>query len=213
MLNTRLDSSKDAKLSELNQRKLKRKAELKVLTCRIEEINQELIQIEAEHVAIHNTRVALLALPTEVTCLIFQFALGYHIPRHSEPFFEVTASHVCCQWRTISLAYPLLWTRFCYVNPKVFLRDLDRLDAYLDRSMPRGLELWLDFRETPPDDEVALLEKMLEHVERWKSFSVFTAGEDALVHHLHKIEHVFAPSLEHFAFSCELLDFSGSDDL
>ncbi|KDR69803.1 hypothetical protein GALMADRAFT_255616 [Galerina marginata CBS 339.88] len=213
MSNNRLDSSKEAKLSELNQRKLKRKAELKVLTCSIEEINQELIQIEAEHAAIQNTRVALLALPTEVTCLIFQFALGYHVPRHSEPFFEITASHVCSQWRTISLAYPRLWRRVCYVGPKIFLRDLDRLDAYLQRSVPQGLELWLDFRKTHIDDEEALLEKTLEHVERWKFFSVFAAEEDSLAHLLHEIEHVCAPNLEHFAFSCEVLGFPRSYDL
>ncbi|KDR82029.1 hypothetical protein GALMADRAFT_240466 [Galerina marginata CBS 339.88] len=211
MPNNRQDPSTDAELSKLTQQKLRCKAERKALVLRIEELDQEVIRIDANYAAIHNKRLPLLGLPTEVTCMILQFAVGsgYHISGQKRRYFEVIASHVCRQWRSIALTYSRLWARFCYVGPKTFLNDMDRLDAYLNRSVSHELELWLDFRMTPIQNELDLLEMALGQIERWKCFVVSSGGEDSLFGIHSRIGHLGAPKLEHFSFVCEVFSPSG----
>ncbi|KDR82048.1 hypothetical protein GALMADRAFT_135424 [Galerina marginata CBS 339.88] len=201
--------TKDAVLSKLHQKRSKCKAEREVLAHRMEELDQELSQIEAECAAVHNACIPLLMLPMEITCIIFHFALGYHTRRHREPYFEVIASHVCRRWRSISLTYPRLWASFCHAEDSH--HSPDRLDAYLDRSGPLGLELCLNFRKTCLDDQLVLLEKTLNHAERWKFFTVFGTGEEFLIKIPSKIKAVYVPNLKHFTFSCEAPRHSDED--
>ncbi|KDR72985.1 hypothetical protein GALMADRAFT_142686 [Galerina marginata CBS 339.88] len=198
MLKSLLEPSKVEKMSKLLEKKLKYEAERDAL-------DEKIIEVKLQYTLIHNSCVPLLVLPTEVTCMIFQHAMVHPVEDDSEegrvPWSEVIISHVCRQWRSISLAYPRLWGCFCYDD-----RDSspERLDTYLQRSTTHNLDLWFDFRAKSGDaeDYSPLLEKILPHTRRWKYVTILSDTEDVVSTFVSNIESVFAPNLVHFALCC-----------
>ncbi|KDR82053.1 hypothetical protein GALMADRAFT_135430 [Galerina marginata CBS 339.88] len=214
MSKLRQDPSDEAELAKLLQKKRTIQIERDALELRIEELDRDMIEVQAKYGAIYNKRTSVLKLPTEVTCMIFSCAAGYPMEGDSENgshlLLEVTVSHVCRQWRSICLAFPQLWASFSYDGPEASHVPLDRLDAYLERSSSQPLELWLDFREDNGSqflgDSLALLEKTLSHINRWKRVTVLSDLYTPLRDFLSELDSVSAPNLEHFACCCGIPD-------
>jgi len=99
---------------------------------------------------------------------------------------EIALSHVCYQWRSISLAYPNLWTLYCgYVQPEKMASStessssktkkfsFEELDAYLERPSQLPSDIWLDFSD--PDYIVSRLALAIitdpKHAARWRRVS------------------------------------------
>ncbi|KDR72984.1 hypothetical protein GALMADRAFT_252357 [Galerina marginata CBS 339.88] len=168
------------------------------------QLDEKIIEVKLRYALVHNSCVPLLVLPTEVTCMIFHYAMAHPVEDDSEeervPWSEVIISHVCRQWRSISLAYPRLWGSFCHNGPK---SSLERLDTYLQRSAPHALDLWFDFRTDPGEDDSALLEKILPHTSRWKYVTILSYKKDVVSTLVSDIESISAPNLEHFALCCD----------
>ncbi|KDR82055.1 hypothetical protein GALMADRAFT_264330 [Galerina marginata CBS 339.88] len=197
-------SSKDAKMALLWQRKIEYEADKEGLLCRIEEIDYKIKEVQAEYNAMHNSLTPVMSLPMEVTCMIFQFAHEYTKQRHSTeaklPRVEIVVSHVCSQWRSISLSCPHIWSNFCYDAHETSCNHLNRLNAYLGRSATVALDLWFDFGAVFVDHHLALLQQTLPHVERWKRITIILGWKDEFLPFLSSIRDVAAPNLEHFTF-------------
>ncbi|KDR82047.1 hypothetical protein GALMADRAFT_207391 [Galerina marginata CBS 339.88] len=135
----RMDQSEEAELSRLLETQMKYEAEREALALRLRELDRKIVNTQAEHRAVRNRYVPLSMLPTEVTGLIFQKVLEYSIQRSSEEgrrvLVEIIVSHVCHQWRSISLAFPPLWAIFRHRgrSSSTSHLSLDQLDAYLER--------------------------------------------------------------------------------
>ncbi|KDR82054.1 hypothetical protein GALMADRAFT_264329 [Galerina marginata CBS 339.88] len=126
---------------------------------------------------------------------------------------QVVLSHVCRRWRSISLSYPSLWTSFSHHGCQSSLRSLARLDAYLERSTSRALELWFDFVGDHSENHFILLEKVLPHIKRWKRVTILSGKDNPTFSFLHSICAVAAPNLEHFVLRFHILDSRRDSDL
>ncbi|KAF8204125.1 hypothetical protein BJ912DRAFT_896076 [Pholiota molesta] len=120
---------------------------------------------------------------------------------------EVVISHVCQQWRYVSLGVPALWTTFYYIddcrsNPREILQ---RLDAYLERSGTQLLDIWIDLRagrRNLVDRNQSLITKTIVHINRWRSFHFFPHYVPALLlTFLTQLKDLAAPNLETFCTS------------
>ncbi|KDR82013.1 hypothetical protein GALMADRAFT_264295 [Galerina marginata CBS 339.88] len=205
---------RDAELSRLQSKKNKCHAERKALTLRIKELDREIAEVKAEYGAVYNEPAPLLSLSTEVTCLIFDFTVAAELTstrntladdQDERKFLpEIVVSQVCRQWRSISLSYPTLWTRFCYDAPNASHVPFDRLDVYLERSASQPLELWFNFRVSEDGwtrkGQQALLQRSIPAMARCKCLTVLsdpTTPIDAL---LTEIASLSAQNIEHFVF-------------
>ncbi|KDR82012.1 hypothetical protein GALMADRAFT_221901 [Galerina marginata CBS 339.88] len=205
---------RDAELFRLQEKQKKCQAERKALAIRIEELDREIAEVQAEYGAVYNEPAPFLTLSTEVTCLIFDFMVaagfittGETLTDQDKRQFlsEVIVSQVCRQWRSISLAYPALWTHFCHDGPRASRVPLDRFDAYLERSASQPLELWFDFRgsadrEWTLDGQLALFQRSIPAIARWKCFTVLSDPTTPVDTLLSEMASLSAQNLEHFVF-------------
>ncbi|KAF8971858.1 hypothetical protein BDZ97DRAFT_1150891 [Flammula alnicola] len=119
---------------------------------------------------------------------------------------EVVISHVCRQWRAVSLGLPTLWTTFYYSAHASSHIPLGRLEAYLQRSGMQLLDLWFDARGTQirrarRKNILNLIQSTIPHVARWRRFIVLPDEYFTLVSILKGIEDLAAPNLENFSVS------------
>ncbi|KIM49699.1 hypothetical protein M413DRAFT_21864 [Hebeloma cylindrosporum] len=192
-------------LSSLLEKKRRLEAEREELFRRLEEVEREIKNTQAECGAIYNIDSPILSLPAEITCSIFLQALEFRdedgcIDTHAT---ELTISHVCRQWRAAAIALPSLWSSFYYHGPSASPATPDRFKAYLDRSKSNTLELWLDLRKTTPDEQVwAILEETIAVVSRWRVVSIFSDSSEIASQLKSKALH--APNLEHLTLQLDL---------
>lgn len=208
-----------ASASSLLQKKRKLEDERQALARKLDDLDAEITQTQAEYGKLCNRSTPILTLPVEVTCLIFRETFSTVAPVETkDPNYqtfkltEVDITHVCRQWRSVAISLPILWTTFYYFANTSSAATLDRFEVYLERSKTRLLELWFEFRGTHSHKEAlhrAALEKAIVHVDRWRLFTVFSSSETeakssfnsevlALLKPLH------APNLEHFALYPDL---------
>ncbi|KDR82031.1 hypothetical protein GALMADRAFT_135408 [Galerina marginata CBS 339.88] len=209
----RMDEREAVELFRLLETKVKYEAEREALALRLKELDRKTREAQVEYGVARNRYTRLLTLPTEVTCLIFQTALEHSLRRSNEgegrDLLEVVVSHVCHQWRTISLVYHPLWATFRYYgrgSSDLYL-VLDRLDAYLERSASHTLELSFDFRDAEFTlDHFDLLEKILRHAARWRSLTILSDQNTLLgfIDFLPRIEAISAPNLEYLTLCCNI---------
>ncbi|CAA7260967.1 unnamed protein product [Cyclocybe aegerita] len=146
-------------------------------------------------------------LPTEVTCAIFEAALGpspFFTGGQSLPGSEVIAiSQVCRTWRDIALDYTPLWTTFAYSDkgPMSNLNQemvLSRLQLHLDRSGGRPVDLWVDAANSQLSDK--LYDAFTEHMGRWRRVALqLNPSSDGVP--LRIAQPDLAPNLEAFALA------------
>ena len=129
----------------------------------------------------------IFSIPNEITMLIFSFAC------HPSPIFcrnrrsgfnaeelsqyareegqELTISQVCQAWRSISHAYPELWSSFHYYSKYSRQYFTARLDTYLERAQSSLMALWVCFSTT---EDVSTVFEMLRRANnsRWQKISL-----------------------------------------
>ncbi|KJA19076.1 hypothetical protein HYPSUDRAFT_44530 [Hypholoma sublateritium FD-334 SS-4] len=129
----------------------------------------------------------IFSIPNEITMLIFSFAChpspifgqsrmhGFNAEELShfarEEGHELTVSHVCRSWRSISLAYAELWSSFHYFSKYNRQHFTARRRAYLERAQSSLLTLWVCFSST---EDVTNIFQMLRctNNSRWRKISL-----------------------------------------
>ncbi|KAF8903276.1 hypothetical protein CPB84DRAFT_781514 [Gymnopilus junonius] len=211
-LNWSRDSSAyELELAKILQEQDRYEKERKALQCHLKDGNRRILGLQARYAMLSNRKCSILQLPEEITRTIFFCTQEY--PNESKlywlgesgPLPEVVISHVCRQWRSISLAYPFLWTRFGHDAGQSNHVPLDRFEAYLSRSRSKPLELWFDFHvddheEIDLEELLALLEMAISHVHRWKYVYVMSDEDFPLWTVSGMLEWASVPWLEYFAF-------------
>jgi len=193
----------------------------RLLNKQLNDVNVKIVEVQSEYGAIYNRRCPVLQLPVEVTCLIFEHS---QLPtvvdeeeeeeEEEEYLMEVVVSHVCRRWRKIALGYPKLWTKFYYEADEDHRRPssvpLARLEAYMVRSATQPVRLWLDFGQDSSYEELdnELVNKAIDHVQRWKHFVLFSAQMSLLSNHVPRLSHVSAPFLEYLVLRCNAEDYA-----
>ena len=178
-----------------------------------------------------NQTSPLLSLPVEIICSIFHWACSEPSPFTTSGLgessrTEIALSHVCHQWRSISLAHPVLWTLYCgYIQPgkiassteysssKAKKFSFEELDAYLERSSQLPLDLWLDFSDPDRIDYPELALDMItdaKHAARWRRVSLRLHEEWALENLLDPLRKVAAPLLQSFEVDIITAPITGS---
>ncbi|CAA7269842.1 unnamed protein product [Cyclocybe aegerita] len=148
-----------------------------------------------------------LSLPIEVTCAIFEMAVG------PSPFFTggeplpgneaIAISQVCKKWRGIALDYTPLWTIFAYSDkgPMGNLCQgmiLQRLQLHLDRSRGQPIDFWVNTPE--PDMSDLLYDAFTQHMSYWRRVALQLNPSGAGVSE-RIAQPDFAPNLEAFAMA------------
>ncbi|KAF5335608.1 hypothetical protein D9758_017271 [Tetrapyrgos nigripes] len=127
-------------------------------------------------------------VPTEVLNNIFLFTTerneNQYVHHYAEFIMPLTISHTCTRWRSIALSDGFLWTNLDITDFSEIA--IYRTHAWLSRSKNRPLSILMDFRDDEWDWDGkdrhhftgrhmrVFLELLLPHVERWKSFRIYT---------------------------------------
>ncbi|KAH7906243.1 hypothetical protein BJ138DRAFT_654227 [Hygrophoropsis aurantiaca] len=132
-----------------------------------------------------------------------------------EPKFQVLVSHVCKHWRTVALSTPALWT---VINIGPIERSaLERVQCLVERS--KGLPVSIRIDCEPPDDEDseddadspgggdpkpislndlnALLDILVPHVQRWRTFELSVSSYELMFATLLKLSAPSVPAATH----------------
>ena len=191
MPHTNFTDDEKAKMDEYSAKIVQLKEKRRI---QLEDIDNEIIAVQACLGAIHNKRSPLLRVPVELTCRIFTFAQQ---PRNKDKLeIEIVVSKVCHQWRSIALGLPKLWTTFYHEADGYAAVPLQRFVAYLERSAPLPLCIWFDFEADDNEpSNVELVEKAVEHAYRWQYFTMLSADE-LLLKLLYQLQETSAPMLE-----------------
>lgn len=208
-----------ASASNLLQKKRRLEDEREAIARKLDDLDAEITKTQAEYGELCNRNTPILALPMEVTCLIFRETFSTVAPVETkDPNYqtfkltEVDITHVCRQWRSVAISLPILWTTFYYFGNTASAATLDRFEVYLERSKTRLLELWFEFRGTSGREEAlhrAALEKAIVHVDRWRILTVFSSSETEAKSSFNSkvltlFKPLYAPNLEHFALYPDL---------
>ncbi|KAF8801886.1 hypothetical protein BYT27DRAFT_7173682 [Phlegmacium glaucopus] len=197
------------------------------LLRKIERLSQKIAETERAQAAlrVYDKDPPVLSLPVEVTLLIFRYLMSddgqphraireleapslsnLNTPKHVVLFKEVVLSHVCRHWRSIALDMPTLWTNYRY-HSYVFYPpgpSLHRLEAYLERSGRRLLDLKFDFRIEKGShhydcgSRLQMMAKIMSHVNRWRRVFIMTDKNTPILDLLDNFKKVHAPNLELF---------------
>jgi len=207
-------TSNTASTSNLLQKKRKLEDERQALARKLDDLDAEITKVQAEYGELCNRNTPILALPVEVTCLIFRETFSTVAPIETkDPNYrtfkltEVDITHVCRQWRSVAISLPILWTTFYYFGNTASAATLDRFEVYLERSKTKLLELWFDFRGIGDREQAlhrAALERAIMHVDRWRLLTVFSSSETEAKSHFNSevltlFKPLHVPNLEHFA--------------
>ncbi|KAK2460991.1 hypothetical protein APHAL10511_007461 [Amanita phalloides] len=126
-------------------------------------VEAELADVEARYHKL--TQYApILRLPHELLVLLFDYTRARWRP---PPAFEVIASHVCSRWRDIAIGLPRFWSTIDLNLRVPTSADVHRLDAYLFRSDPLPLDIFIACHVLDP-----LLPPLLPHASRWRQLCI-----------------------------------------
>ncbi|PPQ97842.1 hypothetical protein CVT26_012938 [Gymnopilus dilepis] len=204
-------------ISLILQEKNQHEKEKQALGERLAATDRRIRKLKKDYAKINNQsrRCPVLKLPVEITCIIFALLQGPSYSREESLKFyvkmgrlsEVVVSHVCRYWRFVALGCPILWTRFKFDASIAKVVPVERLKAYMDRSVSRPVDVYLNFNtyyESAHDFEVECLQELLntamKYTERWKSFLVMMEDGVPLLRYPGVLEQASAPHLEYFAF-------------
>ncbi|PPQ85864.1 hypothetical protein CVT26_001029 [Gymnopilus dilepis] len=206
-------------ISRIFQEKEQYAKEKQALKQRLMAIDYRMQQLDADYAKINNqsNRCPILRLPAEVTSTIFILAQGPAYSREksvewyemAERLVEVDVSHVCRYWRSVALGNPNLWTRFKFDICHALVVPVKRFKAYMKRSAPKLVELYLNFNTYKHEDEgehafevedlLELLDTTMKYTERWKAFLLAMHQNVPLLCHPDKLQSALVPHLEYFA--------------
>ncbi|TFK23104.1 hypothetical protein FA15DRAFT_670835 [Coprinopsis marcescibilis] len=194
------------------QRLLRLAGELEQVHCslvkQLADNDCSLSSLKREYNALQNTSALINRLPPELLCLVFSYCLDE--PRFAESNYytyegkgslpEVTVSHVCQHWRGVALSFPHLWSTFRYQTPKQKWPQTDRFTAYLTRSHPVCMDLYV-YITTEAHEDMRVLDMAAQHIHRWRRATILPKGikVDGLKL-CSPLQDKAAPNLEYFYF-------------
>ena len=149
--------------------------------------------------------MSILGFPKEIQGEIFTHA--HRDNSNDEALLlpvEVILSHVCSEWRDISINLPILWTAFKFDCCRRASAPVDKLEEYLFRSKTQLLELYFDIFTTgcrEADQRFKLVKIAIAHVCRWRRFTLLVDSIYPPIEVLESLKQlvVDAPHLEYFA--------------
>ena len=150
----------------------------------------------------------ILDLPLEIQCEMFTHA--HRDNSKNEPSrlpMEVILSHVCSEWRNISINLPSLWTAFKFDSHLRVSDPVKKLEEYLCRSGTLLLELYFsvstsDYKYNLDWDscfqrDVSLVElAIIDHACRWHRFSLFADDGIPSIEFMQCLDDIYVPNLE-----------------
>ncbi|KAJ7162840.1 hypothetical protein C8R46DRAFT_999174 [Mycena filopes] len=110
----------------------------------------------------------VLTLPTELVSEIFTHCLPVYplAPPLEGPTSPTIFTEICRHWRDIALVTPGLWCAFRLENTHYRQRQLQTVQAWLDRSACRPLSIQMDLLRYYPD--VELVRALVRERSRWE---------------------------------------------
>ncbi|KAJ7162987.1 hypothetical protein C8R46DRAFT_1281202 [Mycena filopes] len=111
-------------------------------------------------------------LPVELLAEIFSLTIRDKDPEHFQDAYRVY--HVCSQWQQVAATTPRLWTGAVTVTVTKTLpaKNVDGLRAWLARSAPLSLPVYLEGPIPPDTDDTGafppVLEALLQVAPRWR---------------------------------------------
>ncbi|TFK23103.1 hypothetical protein FA15DRAFT_670834, partial [Coprinopsis marcescibilis] len=206
-------NSQEVQAREIQKQRLQRLAgELEQarysLVKQLADIDCSLSLLGREYSALHNTSALINRLPSELLCLVFSYCLneprltgdGYYIYEGERSVPEVTVSHVCQHWRGVALSFPQLWSTFRYKTPKWKRPPIDRLTAYLTRSHPVCMDLYVYITSVAHED-MSVLDMAAQHIHRWRRATIISEDNKFNWTKLSStLQDKAAPNLEYFSF-------------
>ena len=149
-------------------------------------------------------------MPPEIMARIFEFCgdIGARGP-HAEPSKRapLLLGSVCRSWRALSLAIPRLWTTLYLKLPTtgLFTKYEDILQAWLERSRPFSVSLWLWNDFLTDDIPVPFLRKVTDAIadnsDRWKAIFIHFPAYDPDWEHFDALVRCQFPNLEELEIS------------
>lgn len=149
-------------------------------------------------------------MPPEIMARIFEFCgdIGARGP-HAEPSKRapLLLGSVCRSWRALSLAIPRLWTTLYLRLPTSgpFVKQQEILQAWLERSRPFPISLWLwnDFLtdDIPVSFLRKLTETLAENSDRWKAIFIHFPAYDPDWEYFDALVRCHFPNLEELEIS------------
>ncbi|PFH46904.1 hypothetical protein AMATHDRAFT_68850 [Amanita thiersii Skay4041] len=155
-------------------------------------------------------------LPNELLLYIFHLAVSFNEDVDVEPISPLLLTKVCRRWEHVTVSNRSLWSNIIMVYPLTSTRAIET-DVLLLKSQHYPLDIYLDFRDPDwnregseePNDEVrqhllAVLQKLLRHVSRWRRLTVLTDTWFSMLAFLASIHSSAkaAPTLQAINLSC-----------
>ncbi|KDR81994.1 hypothetical protein GALMADRAFT_264277 [Galerina marginata CBS 339.88] len=168
---------------------------------------KDIVHIENILVQPVNDDLPFFDLPNEIFCLIFLHARNLSLIPTSRNLsarpIELTISHVCKLWRSISLNCPPMWDTFRYVVPKSpLVRVKDRFTSYIERSSSHPLDIWFNFRgdhgKARFKDHAEMFTVFLSQVDRWRRITILVDDNLSFID-VDLLKGLHPVNLEHFA--------------
>jgi len=151
------------------------------------------------------TQSHILALPTEILCLIFWLACRptrsplEHLEEKKLTDTEVQISHVCRYWRSTSLNYSRLWATIAYDKNHVKISDekvLSHFKTYLRRAAGHLLDARFAFLEFYREDiGQNMLELLLENSSTCHRIFIYAPIDLCRSEFLTRFQEIRAPHL------------------
>ena len=151
------------------------------------------------------TQSHILALPTEILCLVFWLACCptrsplEHAAENLSAYMEVQISHVCRHWRSSSLNYSRLWATIAYDRNHVKISNgqvLSHLKTYLRRAGGHLLDSRFALLEFYPRHIAqSMLELLLENSSTWHRIFLYAPIDLCLSEFLTRLQEIHAPHL------------------
>lgn len=174
------------------------------LPCQLERLDDALPSgNDALRKSESNTVFPVSSLPPELLSAVFSLVQRMSIsdPELGDAAFEITASHVSSQWRTLALSTGMLWRRI-NITPG---RSVLSVSTYLARAGSCPLEVRLDLTRAVPCLEPTHLPRMLDmvfaHADHWSQFSIESIHDSSVFPIIARLASLSAPILEYLSIS------------
>lgn len=109
-------------------------------------------------------------LPIELLSEIFLLCVDDSVDARNTIHIPLLLSNICSHWRAAAIANPKLWARlFIELSGNASQDDIALVSTWLARSAACPLTIYVFWEEAPFGDTHAVLEKLMDHSERWRT--------------------------------------------
>ncbi|KAF8966751.1 hypothetical protein BDZ97DRAFT_600145 [Flammula alnicola] len=109
-------------------------------------------------------------LPIELLSEIFLLCVDESVDARNTIQIPLLLSNICSRWRAAAINNPQLWSRlFIQLSGTASKSKTALVDTWLSRSAACPLTIYVFWEQAPFADTHAVLEKLMDHSERWKT--------------------------------------------